>query len=133
MKLSAQDDLLTFYLLKKSAVRTMAMTDEQFNKMPDKYVKDIRTRIRCSLPDNFEDDADKGPPSEEALRSDISLLASLLGNYNPPRVVSIQPLSDESKETLTFANTIKSKNIITKSSSHSSTKDIPKSSHFYEP
>ena len=111
MRLSAHEDLLSFYLLKKSASKTLNMSDEQFHKMPDKYFKDIRNNIRCSLPPNFEDNAKKGPPSQEALSSDVSLLASLLGNYNPPRICNIQPLSEQSKDTLSFPNTFKPKDI----------------------
>eukprot|EP01083_Nonionella_stella_P098050 275638_1 len=103
LKLSPHEDLLSFFLLKKSCDKTINMSDEQFNTIPDKYIKDIRNDIGCSLPPNFEDNARKGPPSAEALSNDISLLASLLGGYNPPRTCQIQRLD---RETLVFPNNL---------------------------
>eukprot|EP00483_Globobulimina_turgida_P010033 UN10052 len=83
------------------------MTDEQFNKMPDKYIKDLRDDFGCSLPTNFEGIAQLIPPSQQDLTNDISLLASLLGNFQPPRTCAIQQLDRQSIETLSLPNNLK--------------------------
>lgn len=102
MQLNSHQDLLHFYLLKKPADKTINMNDEQFNQMPDKYIKDIREI--CSLPHNFYHDARKGPPTEQQFKTDKSLLATLLGGYNPPQIhdLSINNLDEAAVKSLTF-------------------------------
>ena len=113
MQLNSHQDLLSFYLLKKPANKTINMNDEQFNTMPDRYIQDIRDDIGCSLPTNFDNDARKGPPTAEQFANDKSLLATLLGGYNPPPIhlLSINPLDQEAIEQLTFPSNLRPKEV----------------------
>ena len=116
MKLNSHQDLLKFYLLRKSCNKTIGATDESFNQMPDRYIGAIRD-IGCSLPSNFEHNARKGPPTQQQFENDKSLLATLLGGYNPPPVsmLTINPLDKETIDNfLTFPPTLKPKEINTK-------------------
>eukprot|EP01084_Bolivina_argentea_P273899 466689_1 len=107
IKLSSHEDLLSFFLLKKSSDKILATNDEQFNIMPDKYIRDIRDGINCSLPLNFGDNIRKTTQTNLDLTNDISLLASLLGGYNPPRNCNIQLLDRQSIEILSLPNNLK--------------------------
>ena len=111
MQLNSHQDLLSFYLLKKEADKVSNMNDEQFNEIPDRYISDIRDKIGCSLPKNFYNDARKGPPTAEQFANDKSLLATLLGGYNPPPIhlLSINPLDEEAIEQLTFPPNLRPK------------------------
>ena len=105
MKLHPHQDLMSFMGMRKHCDKTIKMTDEDFKQIPNKYLLDVKG----SLPSNFVDPAMKGPPSEQQLKTDISLLASLLGGYNPPRICNIPPLDDQALETLSFPPTFQPK------------------------
>ena len=111
MQLNSHQDLLHFYLLKKPADKTINTSDEQFNQMPDRYIKDIREI--CSLPANFDDNARKGPPTAQQFKTDKSLLATLLGGYNPPPIhdLSINPLDQDAVAQLTFPANLRPKEV----------------------
>ena len=112
MRLRAHQDLISFFGLKKGCDNSLKMKDEQFNQMPDKYVRDLRDQIGCSLPPNFVDGAQKGSLSQEQLNQDPSLLASLLGGYNPPRICNIPPLDEQALEALHFPPNLKPKELL---------------------
>ena len=100
MKLNSHQDLLSFYLLKKPCQKTVNTPDVHFDNMPDQYLKGIT----CSLPNNFYDTVQKKPLTKEEFETDKSLLATLLGNTNPPplHLLSINPLDEEARNTLTL-------------------------------
>ena len=102
-ELCGHEDLLTFFQLRKAHNKLLIKNEKQLNQLPLKsYLKEILINV----PNNIYNNKNRlGYPKEfnpeyknnkiPLNPNDPSYLGSLLGNYDPPSICNIRPLSND--------------------------------------